>query len=264
MELMKNKIRQTMINLKVLVLNFLSLMIRKTNIYVLKKKLNNYTLLLFSDQDISFRILFGTFEREETKYLKKVLHADDVCLDIGANIGFYTLLFSSMSSKVISFEPLSLNCSLLNQTIALNNIDNIQLIQAVVSNVNGTVAFNETTQSGYSSVSYGGSSSITNRQQSVIVDEMAIEKLDVVKIDVEGYELKVLQSMLSTLQRTKPRIIMVELVEEYLLRFGDCISDVLELLEGIGYQPKVLSAGELRSYSGQHVPGDNFFFELKI
>jgi hypothetical protein len=67
--------------------------------------------------------------------------------------------------------------------------------------------------------------------------ETQLGRLDVVKIDVEGHELSVLNGMCASLTRHRPRLLILEIVESHLQRAGTTPREVTELVDGFGYEP---------------------------
>ena len=80
------------------------------------------------DKGISSELLvFGCHERDTTDFVSKYLEEDMVCLDIGANIGYYSTLYSKIighNGKVISVEPSPLNYEYLNKNLKMQNMQN--------------------------------------------------------------------------------------------------------------------------------------------
>ena len=66
--------------------------------------------------------------------------------------------------------------------------------------------------------------------------------------------------MVNTLRTTKPRLLMLELVEAHLNKFAVTIADVINILNGCDYKPMILSNNCLIDYTGQKIPQDNLFF----
>ena len=133
----------------------------------------------------------------EIEFCKKELKKGDTVIDVGANIGYFTLFFSKLvgeKGKVIAFEPDPINFDILKKNIELNKITNVELVKKGVSNKNEFMRL-------YKSPVSGGHSLIKNEWgkeytdiQTVTLDEYFKEqKIDVIKIDVEGFELEVIE-----------------------------------------------------------------------
>src|SRR5258708_4633510 len=82
----------------------------------------------------------GIFEPFETELAKVLIKPGDVVLDLGANIGYYTLLFARLvgpAGRVYAFEPEPANCALLKKNVELNGYENVVLVSKAVSNQTG-------------------------------------------------------------------------------------------------------------------------------
>jgi len=84
----------------------------------------------------------GVYEPFETELVRKEVKKGDVVLDIGANIGYYTLIFAKLvgqEGEVLAFEPDPNNFALLKKNIEINGYRNVSLLQKAVSNRSGKI-----------------------------------------------------------------------------------------------------------------------------
>lgn len=137
----------------------------------------------------------GTYEFDKQIFCEKLIAADMIVFDIGANAGFYTLLFSRLiggGGQVIAFEPDSDNMCLLRKHIALNKLENVSVVQSAVSDATALAGFSLT----------GGATGRLEKNSNYLVPTLCLDKLladgnlpspDVIKIDVEGAEVMVLR-----------------------------------------------------------------------
>jgi FkbM family methyltransferase len=123
----------------------------------------------------------------EFKFLEKYLRPTDRVVDIGANIGIYTLWISRFTKNIVAFEPDSVNAERLRQQIAMNRLD-ITIEESAVSNINGWANLSCDADMENHLVSEGG-----RKVRSVRLDDYPLNKIDFLKIDVEGAEHLVLQ-----------------------------------------------------------------------
>jgi FkbM family methyltransferase len=137
----------------------------------------------------------------------------DVVYDVGANVGIYSLLASlrvGPSGKVYSFEPLQRNLSYLRRHLILNNMQNCLIVETAVSNRNGTRPFSAAAwDTNMGRLSFDGEiliSSIT--LDSCIYGEKRFLPPNIIKIDVEGAELEVLEGSSRTLTEFHPMIFL--------------------------------------------------------
>jgi FkbM family methyltransferase len=156
--------------------------------------------------------------------------------DVGANIGLYGFLFRAhVSAGVVTmFEPDPRNAALIIRTLTKNGISNIQLLQAAASDVSGTVTFLVDDLSGATGAIDRGAAgtpfvslhhNTTPRSisiKSVLLDDIysGADDPELIKIDVEGAELKVLHGAKNLLARSQPAIIFeCDYNQEQMLEF---------------------------------------------
>ncbi len=174
----------------------------------------------------------GTFyEIEMLKYIQS-LQLTNTVLDIGANIGNHTLFFASQCnfSNVIAVEPYMPIYNILEENIRLNKIvEKVELHFNAIDNIDGREVCIEpaTTENlGKTKVKEG------RGIPTVTIDKIAERrKVDLIKIDVEGYELKALEGAVHTLTNQKP----VLFVEAYSSKEKDPID---AFLKPFGYSSK--------------------------
>ena len=98
---------------------------------------------MFLDSVDSLRLSFnGVYEPCETEFVMNEIKKGDVVLDIGANIGYYTLIFARLvgeEGKVFAFEPDPENFALLKKNVEINGYHNVVLVQKAISNKTGKI-----------------------------------------------------------------------------------------------------------------------------
>src|SRR5262245_3843816 len=102
---------------------------------VIHSRINGYDLLVLANEDVGRSIYYGgSYEPAESKYLARRISRDSLCIDVGANVGYFTLLMAKVASagSVHTFEPIPLNTSLLRASIELNGFTNIFVNQSAV------------------------------------------------------------------------------------------------------------------------------------
>lgn len=194
---------------------------------------------------------FGGYEADETHFLKSVFRDGDVFLDIGANLGWYSLVLgrNCPSSQIFAFEPIPATVEVLKKNIQLNKLDNIEPIGMGLFNEEAELSFLFAPDvSGATSLKLTGQSRGASAIQNVVCKTTTLDTFcaarDVVptllKVDVEGAELMVLQGGEKTLQYTP--IILIELLRKWSREFGYHPNDVFTLLERYGYRAWVFAA----------------------
>ena len=110
---------------------------------VSEKRINNYVILLNPEDRNGVSPVIGVngfYEPEETELLRKIVRKGAVVVDVGANIGWYTLLSAHLAGengKIIAFEPEPSSFSLLSKSVKRNGFKNVFLFNNCVSNMKG-------------------------------------------------------------------------------------------------------------------------------
>jgi FkbM family methyltransferase len=159
----------------------------------------------------------GTNEPPVQEALANYLRAGDIFYDIGANVGFFTVIGAKLvgqTGHVYAFEPVPENAASIRRNIELNNFAHVTLFEKAVSHSTGKGELLLSHCSGGATLSSAGTSPDVKGTISIelisIDDLVAQQKIAppaVVKIDVEGAELDVLQGMSQTIKKFKPVII---------------------------------------------------------
>nr|MBA2622042.1 FkbM family methyltransferase [Chthoniobacterales bacterium] len=153
----------------------------------------------------------GSYEQEKQKLFASSISLGSVVYDIGANVGFYTLLASELvgdSGRVIAFEPLPRNLSLLRDHIHLNNLRNVQVIEAAVADRIGDAMFDDQRNPSMGQLSESGRIEVRTVALDDLVESETIPPPDFIKIDVEGAEGGVLKGAERVLLRQQPTIFL--------------------------------------------------------
>ncbi|MBI5450834.1 MAG: FkbM family methyltransferase [Gammaproteobacteria bacterium] len=232
--------------------------------------------IVWANEDIGKKLLLTrSYEMAETAAFRRYVTAGDMCLDIGGNIGYYSLnlaRFCGRQGHVYTFEPMQRNAQVIALAAEINGLDNISVIQQAVSNVSGTIALTIPEQDGaYAHISTRGLEQNAAAIECTTVDSFTeknrLTRVDVIKIDVEGAEQRVLEGAAHLLgdSATAPRIIMVELVNHFLSRYGASVDQVIQLMGNYGYRPHyALNNGELAPFTPSDIDSIfNVFFIKK-
>jgi FkbM family methyltransferase len=193
------------------------------------------------EDDTWFSIYFdGTFETGTLDVMKKIIRKDDVVLDIGANLGWYSVNIAKLLpvSKIHAFEPVPNIFSKLRRHCALNGVDaKVVLNQVALGDADGTIELHTFPDlpHGHSSIStLGKTDYVTSIAKMVTLDsflhEHSVDTVDFIKMDVEGAEMLVLKGAESLLKRENAPIWVIELNTETAKSFGHTPTDVLQTL----------------------------------
>ena len=154
---------------------------------------------------------YGEWSQGENIIMSKFVSKGDIVIDIGANIGTTVLSLSKQVSdegKVLAFEPQSLMAQCLQTNLSLNDITNVIVDTAAISDKNGWTFLNDATFSGIGRYGEAGISDSGTRIKTIKLDEVKVPKCNLIKIDVESYEWKVIQGGQNFLREHKPVLYM--------------------------------------------------------
>lgn len=207
--------------------------------YILRGKLRGKKWYLSSSNP---GILVGLHDENELICeLDNQLTNKAVFYDVGANVGFFTLLASSIAKdvNVIAFEPLPRNLFYLKNHLSLNNVENVKIVEAALSNSSGTCDF-FVYEEGHGNITgdiYEFKEKIF-KVPKITIDELVekneIPAPDIIKIDVDGGELLVLNGANKTIGKNRP-ILFIETHTQELLE------DCCQFLRGHGYEMDLLN-----------------------
>jgi len=230
--------------------------LRHTQIY-------GFQMLVRAEEDVGRNIYYrGIHERRETAFFRSRIAESSICVDIGANIGYFSLLFASLSPQgaVHSFEPVPLNYHILSVNKLLNGFSNLTVNPEAVGDSEGNVDFVISEDSGFSSLVDTGRKQVA-QQTSVMMttldgycDLRGIARVDVLKVDVEGAEERVVIGAHRLLQdpARRPHTVMLELYEPMLKQHRSTIENILDQMKRFNYRPFVLCNNQLMALKHEH------------
>jgi FkbM family methyltransferase len=231
--------------------------------------------LVFNGLDrrgVPFDILnFDYYEQEDENVLFNLLEDDAVILDVGANIGWYSMLFSKRFplSKIYSFEPIQDTYKYLVTNITLNHASNVFPFNIGLSEKEGS-----------STYFYFPGGSVLASEKNLIqcskaqetvckvdvldkfITTQKIDRIDLIKCDVEGAELFVIKGGTSSINKFLP-IIFIELFERWTVQFNYHPNDVIQMLNEAGYECFLANRDKLEKcplYKESKEERLNFFF----
>jgi FkbM family methyltransferase len=225
-----------------------------------QRRVNGFEVLVRADLDVGRQIYcHGQYEPEESGYLRQHVRSSDVCLDVGANVGYYTLLMATIatSGSIHAFEPLPLTASLLKTNLLLNNIQNAVVSQVAVGDALSEVDFVVSADDAYSSLLDTGRKPVVARNRVTMTtldaycQTQRLPRVDCLKVDVEGAEEKVIRGAARLLadQGRRPRLVMLELYNPMLTIYGSSIDQILALMRSFGYEPFRIKGSKVATFS---------------
>lgn len=176
--------------------------------------------------------LTGSYERMTSLVMSHLMRSGDIAMDIGANIGFFSLLLAQkagIDGHIYAFEPIPSVQAELDQNINLNKLSNITVIQAAVTDQDGELTIYEgpSDHRGISSLRplHNARNTLLIRGMRLDNHFLSLPSLRLIKIDVEGAEQLALSGMAEIIARHHPYIIL-EFTDSYLSNFGGSASSL--------------------------------------
>ena len=198
-----------------------------------------------NDEGLSAELLVhGSHEPDTTKFVSKYLKENIVCVDVGANIGYYSTLYSKIvgqNGKVLAIEPSPVNFEFLKKNLELQNFSNYLVFNCESGDKEGNVRFLMDKRANKCMIVQDKSESSNNpdiisvpvRKIDDIIDESNVERVDFLKMDVEGYEWFAIQGALKTIRTFRPSI----QIEIHFNKLGHEITQkILNILKNENYQ----------------------------
>lgn len=185
-------------------------------------------------------IMHGDFIPDEAGVLKKILKPGMVFIDVGANIGYFSLIAAKLvgdSGKVFAFEPDENNFFLLQKNINANRYKNIIAVKKAVSDKVGTAKFYLEKENLCAHSLMPKINCDFIEIETIFLDEyFKNKKINVVKIDVEGMEPAVLSGMEKLIKVNESMAMITEYYPKAILNAGYSPKDYLESLKKNGFQ----------------------------
>lgn len=201
-------------------------------------------LRIYAGPDTS-RFTSGEYEQPVQQAIASLVHSGDVCYDIGANIGFFSLLLGRLvgaSGMVYAFEPVPRNASTVERNARLNGMEHVSVLRLALSRDNGTAelllahhAGGAVLKSAGTPPDLAGSLMVQTASVDTLVEQQRIKPPNVIKIDVEGAELDALQGMQEVLRKWGP-VVILELDDESTAGCEAKVSLCQAFLHNLGYR----------------------------
>ncbi len=236
--------------------------ITKQNI-VIKEIANGQRLFIdLADHWIGLSVARGDYEVNEVAYVRSVVQPGQAVLDIGANIGYISMVLGNLvgpMGRVHAFEPVDGNATLLARSITENQLEDVvELTRAAVGEQSGisnmVVATNSMNSGGSFLDAGGGEMPGGHHRESIPVvaldDQQLRRPISFVKIDVEGAEPLALRGARRLLTEDRP-IILCEINAPQLRLVSGCTpTEFISEVEAIGYRCQLLDGMTTRPDDG--------------
>jgi len=244
--------------------------------YVLQKAKSDFAVVdgnkMYLGQDDLRLSINGVYEPLATEWVKKNVKKGDTVVDVGANIGYYTLVLAKLvgeQGRVFAFEPDSTNYKLLRKNIEINNYKNIHTENYAIADYEGHAKlFLSKTQMGmhriypskYCSEHYLNVK--TRSLDSYFIRETK-KAISFVKIDVEGSEFKVINGMKDILKNPGLKMLL-EFVPFDIRECGDDPSKLVSMLDEFKIYRTIQAENKIIPFEGVKLAGCNLICERSL
>lgn len=238
-------------------LRFLSITGNRKRIF--RKKLSHGLFIFVSPAEhIQCQIFwYGFYEKKYALTWQSFIAKDAIIVDIGANIGYYTLMAAKAASegKIYAFEPSSKTFHLLARNLLFNQLTNAVAIPMAISEEGGTknLYVSKQENSGLTGLmktdKYDESiEEITATTLDEWYEKEGLKKIDLIKIDIEGADFLALKGMSKILQTCQP-VLFVEISKPLLYRYKNTTEEVYDYLLNFGYKAYCIIAENTLQYA---------------
>ena len=224
--------------------------IRKVKDYSLSNLQTDYAevfgnKLFLSKKGLALSIShYGTYEELESKIMEEKIEMGNIVVDVGANIGLHTLNMARIvgnTGQVFAFEPDPSNFEILKKNVKINNYKNIILEQKAVGDKHGRTTLYQSDHPGKHRIfpqteQAKGQVQVELTNLDNYFDFDMIDKINFIKIDVEGMEFGVLKGMKNILKNNKNIKILFEFVPKDTMEAGFIPIELLNYLTSNGFK----------------------------
>lgn len=183
----------------------------------------------------------GSYEMNKRLAFEREIGEDAVVYDIGANVGYYSILAAVLvgsGGKVVAFEPLPRNVHFLRRHVALNHLEQVEVIEAAVSAQGGEAAFDLGASDAMGHLATEGGITVKMVSLDELFAEGKLPPPNFMKVDVEGSEALVLEGATNLLRQFRPILFLDTHNRE-------AHAGTLSILTELGYRFEILDGKPL-------------------
>lgn len=182
-------------------------------------------------------IPFNAFEPSITHKFLEILKDGGVVLDVGAWIGYYTILAATRAEKVVAIEADETNCQRIKRNADMNGFSNVVILNVAVGDRSSRGVLMEGPSSSMHKLSHlGKGKNVKVESLDNIINDSKINKINLLIIDIEGYEYFALKGLQASLSSQVIRNIICEIHPDMLAQNGVSSNDVLKILSDHRYE----------------------------
>jgi FkbM family methyltransferase len=193
-------------------------------------------------------------EEREISWAKERFPDGALFIDVGANVGLYTVKLAHNFKKIVAVEPNPVNAYILRKNVELNNLENVQLLEVAAWSRPEMLFFNQMTINSLASnakverIPDGGAVAPPFPILGVPLDDYNLDP-DFIKMDIEGGEFEAIFGLVETMERSKP----VMLIEVHQFADGRTVGKFKDIMSSFGYDcTVVLHEGICFNYVFEH------------
>ena len=188
---------------------------------------------------------YGTYEKLEAKIMEEKIKVGNITVDVGANIGLHTLNMARIvgnTGRVFAFEPDPSNFEILEKNVKINNYQNIILEQKAVGDKHGRTTLYQSDHPGMHRIfpqtkqAKGQVQVELTSLDKYFIDSNLVDKINFIKIDVEGLEFSVLKGMKNILKNNKKIKILFEFMPKNTMEAGFTPIELLNYLTSYDFK----------------------------
>jgi FkbM family methyltransferase len=206
--------------------------------------------------------------------LTRCVPRDGIVFDVGAHAGQFTKLFARLASagQVYAIEPGSYARSILRAAVWTQRLSNVAILPVAFGAANQLAVLHMPVKASGAAgfgLSHLGApearwprvavETVAQTTIDELAETLALDRLDFIKADIEGGELRMLEGAQRSLERFRPRL-LIELSDAHLARAGGTIADAFAFLQARKYHAFTMQAGGALSPVGEPGDGDFWFF----
>jgi FkbM family methyltransferase len=191
-------------------------------------------------------------EDATTEFVKSFLRPGMTFVDVGANVGYFTLLAASLGASVVAYEPTPTVVKRLRENIALSGFDSVTVVNAAVADKRGILHLYQSPNDPEANNLFGDGDDPVKVRAVSLDDDLAdhgVQKIDLLKIDAEGAEPLVLIGAARLLRSNSAPTIIIEVNPVSLRSANSVPAAVISSLESSGYRcselERVMYKGEI-------------------
>ena len=202
---------------------------------LVKINIGTFNIDVLNNDWVGGSIINGnSWEPHITFFLDRNLKKKSVFIDVGSNYGWHSIMSSNLCETVYSFEPQRYIYNIQKENIKQNNITNIKLFNYGIGNTNeqlnmSPINYNESVNVGDLSIGLGG-----EIVEVKTLDSLTLKKVDIIKIDVQGFEKFVIEGGINTINEHKP-LLIIEFEDHQLRKFNYGVIDLFNVIKDMGY-----------------------------